>query len=109
MKTRSAVPRLAAIGVALLGAVALVAPTSADAATGVFIWTGPGGDTPIPLPADDQCFATPGATAARNFTSADAFVFTDAACTTGMDAGSLSAFKDLAVGFESVRLRTPAG
>lgn len=109
MITRNPASRLAAVAAAgLLGAVALVAPTSAHAATGIFMWTGPAGDTPIPFPADDQCFATPDATAAKNYTTADAFLFDDADCTTGRDAGSLSAFKDLSVGFQSVRLRTPA-
>ncbi|MBA3742627.1 hypothetical protein [Sporichthya sp.] len=100
----------AAVGAAVAATAALVtlgAP-AADAAVGVVVWTGPSGDTPIPFPADDQCFATPGATGAHNYSIADAFVFTDASCTTGQEAGSFSAFKDFDGAFESVRVRTPA-
>lgn len=110
MRTRPLAARLAAAVAAagLAGLVGLAAPAGAQAASGFFIWTGPGGDTPLPFPADDQCFATPGATAAKNFTTADAFLFTDAECTTGKDIDSASAFEQVGVAFESVRLRTPA-
>lgn len=107
---RSLSSRLA-LGVAVAataGLVTLGAP-AAGAATGVLIWTGPDGDTPIPMPADDQCFPTPGATGSANYTTADAFVFTDANCTTGLEAGSFSAFQTFAGEFSSIRVRTPAG
>lgn len=113
MRLRPPTPRhtlrlaLAAAVAATAGLITLGAP-SAGAAVGVLIWTGPGGDTPVPFPADDQCFATPGATGAMNYSIADAFVFTDANCTTGMEAGSFSAFQGFSGGFESFRVRTPA-
>ncbi len=109
MSTRPLARRAAAglLAAGTAGLLALAAP-SAEAAAGVFVWTGPGGDNPVPFPADDQCIATPGATAAKNFTVADGFLFTDANCTLGMEAGDISAFQEIAVGFESVRLRTPA-
>ena len=97
-----------AVAVAATAGLVTVGAPAAGAATGVLIWTGPDGDTPIPMPADDQCFPTPGATGSANYTTADAFVFTDAACTTGLEAGSFSAFQTFTGEFSSIRVRTPA-
>lgn len=108
MTTRPAIARIAACLAAagFVGALALAAPTSAGAAPGVFVWTGSGGDTPIPFPTDDQCYATPGGTGAQNFTPADAFFYVDPACTITMEAGNAGPFSGFANAFESVVLRT---
>lgn len=90
------------------GLVGFGAPSPADAAAGVFVWTGGGSDTPIPFPSDDQCYPTPGGSGADNYTAADAFFYTDAACSTGSEAGNTGPFTEFSGTFESVRVRTPA-
>ncbi|MGQ0845655.1 MAG: hypothetical protein ACT4QF_16145 [Sporichthyaceae bacterium] len=106
MHTRRSAPiaGLMAAG-SLAGLVALGAPT-AHAANGVFVYTGTSGQESIPFPDEDKCYATPGGTAAMNYSAGDAYLYTDAKCTIGKDAGQVKPFANSAVEFEGVKLRT---
>lgn len=108
MNTRSLATRLvvAAGAAATAGLVTFGAPATAEAAFGVFVWNG---DKYIPNPVEDQCYPTPGGMMADNMSFGDAFLYTDAKCTIGKDAGNAGPFASADVPFESVRLRTEAG
>lgn len=107
MNTRSLATRLvvAAGAAATAGLVTMGAPATAEAAAGVFIWNG---SKYIPNPAENQCYPTPGGKMANNMSFGDAYLYTDAKCTIGKDAGNAGPFKSAEVEFESVVLRTQA-
>jgi hypothetical protein len=106
--TRSATRiALVSAGAATIALVGVAASTGAQAASGVFVYqTSGGAQQSIPFPAENQCYPTPNAAGAMNYTAGDAYIYTDSHCTIGKDAGNVPRFDKSTVGFNSVVIRT---
>lgn len=94
------------VSVAAIAPLVAVGAPDAHAANGVFVYTGKSGQQSIPFPEEDKCYATPGGKAGTNYSTGDAYLYTDAKCTIGKDAGNIGPLANSAVPFEGVRLRT---
>jgi hypothetical protein len=97
---------LVSAGAATVALVGVAASTGAQAANGFFVYQTSGGQQTIPFPEENKCYPTPSASGAMNYTAGDAYIYTDANCTIGKDAGNVPRFDKSTAGFNSVVIRT---
>lgn len=103
---RRSAPLAGVMAVSTMAALVAIGTPQAHAANGVFVYTAKAGQESIPFPEEDKCYATPGGSVGMNYTVADAYLYTDAKCTIGKDAGNIGPFANRSVAFEGVKLRT---